>query len=208
MTGLGEPADFPRDDETYDPASGFVSRQVQDLREKITGIQQKINVGDLTMDALVKTRYALQLKGNADPDDIAFLNDAIERGNELRVRMALAADAINVAAQAANAVGLRMPVLSTGLGAIQIGPLALAVGAGVLAGAAIMSWANPALDALDRIIIRLDPGLTPEEKNEAIAAAARARAVANESESPFLKLIKWGVIGAGVYVVYKMWKDR
>lgn len=205
---LGEPADFPRDDDTYEPASGFFSRQVSDLRDKITSIQQRINLGDLTMDALIKTRTALTMRGNYDPNDLAFLNDAIERGHELRARMAMAADAINVAAQAANAMGLRMPVLSTQLGAFQITPLALAVAGGVIAGAAIMSWANPVLDTLDRIIIRLDPAMTPEQKNEAIAAAARARAVANEAENPLLRMLKWGVIGAGIYVAYKMWKDR
>lgn len=208
MSGLGEP-DYPRDDETYAPPTGVVSQQLADLRGKITNLQLRINAADLTMDALLKLQQLMQLR-NAGPEDLAEIEELIEQGRALRVRMAMTSDAVNLGAQTLNAMGVRMPVLSTQLAGIQIpiGAFALTVAGAVGVGMLLTNWYEPALAAVERQLIRWSPTLTPEQKNEAIMVLAAARQKASEVNNPITTAIKWAIIGAGVFFAYKLWKDR
>jgi hypothetical protein len=123
-----------------------------------------------------------------------------------------AAESLNAAAQAANALGFRMPVVTVPQG-LAAAPLVIAgVASAVAVAAGLIAWAVDRIAQARAIAQRmaLIAELPPEKRAEAIAAEQRIE-LAQMSASPISRIadiVKWVAIGVAVYFGYQAWKSR
>lgn len=122
------------------------------------------------------------------------------------------AEALNFAAQAVNAAGGRMPVLSIpgSLGALP----PLLIPAGVLAAVAtIIVWGRGFIAGLVQYMQdaqALAAQDTPEKKAALAAALAKARAAQAEADTPLASaanIVKWGAIAFGAWLAWRAFSD-
>jgi len=191
---------------TGDVPSEGISRFAEPdyYRAKIREFQVHLNTLAATADALRELRQRVSDPALASDID-AWLDDFESNRNALL----LAAEAVNAAAQSANAVGLRMPVLQVPSQLAALPPLAIAAIAGAVAGTAwAVSYAIDRVAAARALITRKETlALLPEEERAAALAADQKIELAQRNAQSVIgnvaDIVKWIALGVGIWFAYK-----
>lgn len=200
---LGD-AGLPNDDGSYTGAPSSSAFSMDYYRAKYTEFQQVLSAMDLAYNAGVDL-WAI----NQDEALAVQLDEYEARRGMVKAT----AEALNLAAQAINAAGGRMPVLSLpgSLGALP----ALLVPAGVLAAvASIIVWGRSFIAGLVQYMQdaqALAAQDTPEKKAALAAALATARQAQQNAETPLssaASIVKWAAIAAAAFFAWKAFADH
>jgi hypothetical protein len=191
---------------TGDVADEGISRfaDLDYYRNKIREFQVHLNALAATADTLTELRA--QTSNPALAEDIdAWLADFEANKTALLV----AAEAVNAAAQSANTLGVRMPVLQIPQRLAALPPLAIAAIAGAVAGTAwAVSYAIDRVAAARAVITRKETlALLPEEERAAALAADQKIELAQRNAQTFVgsvaDIVKWIALGVAGWFVYK-----
>lgn len=194
--------------EVLDPETGL-SRfaSLSYYRNKITEFQQHLN-------ALAQQKIAMEnlLAATTDPNAAAEIRAWLDDLESNRFALLATAEAVNVAAEGANALGVRMPVPSVPQTLQALPPLALAAIAGAVAGTA---WAiSYAIDkgtealAISRRMSVIE-SLPENERAAALAAEQQIKqAQAQGGLAGVINLLKWGAILVAGYFALQAWQNR
>lgn len=179
----------------------------QYYRDKITEFQTTMNAVAATADQMSALVSLPDLDDATRADVQSWLDDFASKKTEFT----LAAEAINVGAQTANAAGLTMPVLAIPA-ALGFAPLAIAALAAAIAAAAyLISWGLQAIANAQATVarIRAIQSLPPDQQAVAIAAEQGIAAAAAKAQSPLSSIanvVKWIAIGAAIYFGFQAFK--
>lgn len=190
--------------EVYDPESVTRLASLDFYRDKIREFQASLNALDQAADSM-RALAALPLPPAEYDEAVSWLTDyEANRG-----RAIAAAQAINVAAESANALGIRMPVLSwrtlQGVG----NPVMIAAVAGAIgAGAWFLTYAIDMLAAAraQSERVAMIESLTPEQRAEAVQREqeiALAKARAENPISAVASTVKWVAFGIAAWFAFK-----
>lgn len=178
-------------------------------RNKVREFQIHLNTLAATADTLSELREQTTNEELAAEID-AWLDDFASNKSALYA----AAEAVNVAAQSANAVGVRMPVLQIPQQLAALPPLAIAAIAGAVAGTAwAVSYAIEKVAAARELVTRKQMlELLPEEERAAALAADQKIALAQASaEGPIGSIanaVKWIALAVAGWFVWKAISER
>lgn len=212
MAGLGD-AGVPGggSDLLYTGEDGSSPLSAQYYRDRITEFQVAINRADETYRSL----QSLASVSSLDPMTRAEVLNLMQEFEAKRAWIKNAAQTLNAGAAAANALGLRMPVLSVPptLGLVPI-PLAL-VGALAVA-ASVVLWVKEWATRTTQLAIQAQQfaqaeslAQTPEERAALRDTLAKASAASQPSVSANLATgAKWLALGVGALILYRVWRDR
>lgn len=176
--------------------------------------RDKIREFQVTLNELAKTKESLSTLATLPlpPAEAAEIVEWFTQYEEKRGTVLATAEAVNMASQAANAIGVRMPVLSIPQ-TLNAPPLMIAgIAAAVATAAALTAW------AIDRIAdaraianrIALIDALTPDERAEAVKREqeiALAQANALNPVSAVANAIKWVAVGVAALFAYRAWRE-
>lgn len=200
---LGEsPATGP-----YDvPGEGPLSLDY--YRNKVREFQEVINALDNT-GRVINDLVAEIGAGELADDLIALQSEFLDKKSQIKI----AAEAINFAANGANAIGIRFPVLSLPqtLGAAPI-VAGAAIAAAVAAAAGIIVWGREWIIGVNQRLRDAQLlGQVPEADRAKVAEAILKTevAVAQASESPLASvasIVKWIAIGVAVFYAFEAFK--
>lgn len=202
------------DDASYTgemPDAGSLTRfaSLDYYRDQIRRFQVALNELDAT--AVAMREFASLAIPPAEYDAaVAWLTDYEEN----RGRAIATAEAINFAANAANAVGIRMPVVSWsqrgGLG----NPLMIAgVAAAIGAGAWFLSYAIDKISEAKRITTLRDilASLPEDQRAAALKVEQEIELAKTRAENPISAIanaVKWIALAAAGYFAYRAFADR
>lgn len=190
----------------YDPNSVTRFAEPDYYRDKIREFQVSLNQLSDTAEQM-RALAALPIAPEYNQDVYDWL-DAYEAK---RWQFVTTAEAINAASQTANALGIRMPVLSLPQG-LNAAPLAIAGVAGaVAAAAALIAWATDMIVSARAIAGRMAiiEGLSPDQQAVALKAEqeiARAQA-SNTPLSQIATVVKWGAIVVAGFFALQAWRE-
>lgn len=196
---LGDPT---HDDGSYGGETDPGMFSVQYYRDKATQFQTVMNSLDQALYALGEARDVLD---DNDTESIAqwesLWTDAMNRREWIRG----AAEAVNLASEGLNAVGVRFPMLSVP-STLQGAPL-VAVAAAIAVTAAVVSWAYGWFDSVTSFMktaIIMNKVKDPDKAAILFTEMETAKIKANSSAtSSIADMIKWVGIGVAGYLVYK-----
>lgn len=188
-------------------------------RNKILEFQKAMNAADETIQSLTLLLDQIgTFQGPLLPDDQFAIDDAraiLDEFNGKKGQFRAAATAINAASETANALGVRMPVVSVPQ-TLQLAPIAIAAIAGAVAlGASLIIWLAGAIPRARAAAgrVAMIESMPAELKAEAIKREQEiALAEAHASESPLVSIagvVKWVAIGAAIwfgYQAFTKWK--
>lgn len=212
MNTLGDVG--PHDDESYDVVSDS-SVSLDYFRKKYGEFQLAMNALDKAYEA-AKTAYF-----QTDPPDEELYNYLMEyesRAGEIKTT----AEALNLGANAANALGIRMPVLSVpqSLGALQFLALPAVTLAALAAIATILTFAAGYIAGVEMAIERVIQSVPDDKKPELVEALNKATQSKRDLMSNPLAYLGTGIgntlssaiklagIGLIGYLIYKSWSER
>jgi hypothetical protein len=204
VTDTGEVCDLYTGD-CYDPESVTRFAEPNYYRDKIREFQQ-------TMNALAETASVMRSLADTPSPEQDLIQSWLDDYEAKRWQFIAAAESLNAAAQAANALGFRMPVVTVPQG-LAAAPLVIAgVASAVAVAAGLIAWAVDRIAQARAIAQRmaLIAELPPEKRAEAIAAEQRIE-LAQMAASPISRIadiVKWVAIGVAVYFGYQAWKSR
>lgn len=173
-------------------------------RNKIREFQVHLNALAATADTMTELRSQV-----SDPNLIAEIDDWLADFGSNRNALFAAAEAVNVAADGANALGVRMPVVQIPQRLAALPPLAIAAIAGAVAGTAwAISYAVDRVAAARAIVARNETlALLPEEERAAALAADQkielAQRNAESGISAIAHVVKWIAIGVAAWFGYR-----
>lgn len=182
-------------------------------RNKILEFQNAMNAADSTIQSLSLLLDQMStFQGPLMQEDQFALDDAraiLDEFNGKKGQFRAAAMAINAASETANALGVRMPVVSVPQ-TLAIAPVALAAIAGAVAlGASLIIWlagAIPRARAAAGRVAMID-SMPAELKAEAVKREQEiALAEAQANQSPLMSIagiVKWVAIGAAIWFGYQ-----
>lgn len=156
------------------------------------------------------------IDADIDSELTSDLSDMVSEFDAKRALLTGTARAINLGAEAINAVGGRFPVLSipSGLGLLPALPLAAV--AAIATAATLIVWGNQWLSGVNERLRRAQLIAEQRQIDPAKAAAlidslaASDAAVAASSESPLSSIagmVKWAALGFGAFLVFRAWRD-
>lgn len=206
---LGE---ITHDDVTYggaSPTPGMLSLDY--YRDKARQFQ-------VTLNALDQGYAAAMNAIDADIDDELSIDlwDMTQTFDAKRSLLTGTARAINLGAEAINAVGGRFPVLSipSGLGLLPALPLAAV--AAIATAATLIVWGNEWLSGVNERLRRAQLIAEQRQIDPAKASAlidsiaASDASVAASSQSPLSSIAstaKWVALGVGAFLIWQAWRD-
>lgn len=173
-------------------------------RNKIREFQIHLNALAATADTLTELRERV-----SDPNLISEIDAWLADFAGNRSALFAAAEAVNLAANSANAVGVRMPVLQIPQGLAALPPLAIAAIAGAVAGTAwAISYAVERVAAARALVSRNEMlALLPEnERAAALAAEQKIEAAQRNAESGVSAIagaVKWIALAVAAWFGYK-----
>ena len=175
------------------------------LRAKIIELQVMMN----SLDESHRAADAALSSGALTLDSQEQLATVMAQYLEKRDWLRGIAQSVNVAAEAANAVGLRMPVLAIPrtLGAVPLVGLAVVIATA----AAAITWGQEVVVAYNERLRRaqLIEAATPEQRARVIDAIASSDAATQASQGGVVAqvapLLKWLALGAAAWVAYQAW---
>lgn len=173
-------------------------------RNKIREFQVHLNALAATADTMTELRSQV-----SDPNLLAEIDDWLADFGSNRNALFAAAEAVNVAADGANALGVRMPVVQIPQRLAALPPLAIAAIAGAVAGTAwAISYAVDRVAAARAIVARNETlALLPEEERAAALAADQkiefAQRNAESGISAIANVVKWIAIGVAAWFGYR-----
>lgn len=193
--------------ECYDPNSLSRFASLDYYRDRIREFQVSLNALDAAAEEMRRIA-ALPLP----PAEYAQAFDWLNDFENTRGRMVLAAQAINLAADSANALGVRMPVLSIPQNLRAVPPVAIAaVAAAVGAGAWAFAYAADKIAAYKAIAQRTALILSlPEEQRAAVAAGMQRVDLAQAQASPLSQIaniVKWVALGVAGWFAFRAIQD-
>lgn len=204
--------------DVYDPNSLTRFGSLDFYRDKIREFQVSLNELDAVARE-VAIYAALPLPPAQYQEAFDWLDDYYAR----RDSAVMAADAINAAANTANALGVRMPVLSIpqGLQGVGLAPAALAaIAAAVAGGAWFLGYAVEKIMTARAMIetaqsnAEIIANVPPEQRAEVAKALANASASVAASqaraENPITSvanIVKWVALLASGFFAYKVWQQ-
>jgi len=194
--------------EVYDPGSIGRLASPDFYRDKIREFQVALN--ELDAAAVQMRAFAGLAIPPAEYDAaVAWLEDY----DANRTRAIAAAQAINVASAAANAIGIRMPTVSWsqrgGLGnPLLIAGVATAIGAG----AWVLSYAASKIAEAHRItrVKQILADLPPDQRAAALRVEQEIELVRARAENPVSAIadaVKWIALAAAGYFAYRAFMD-
>lgn len=175
------------------------------LRSKIIELQVMMN----SLDESYRAADAALSSGALTLDSQEQLATVMAQYIEKRDWLRGIASAVNAAAEAANAVGLRMPVLAIPrtLGAVPLVGLAVVIATA----AAAITWGSELVTAFNERLRRaqLIEAATPDQRARVIDAIASSDAATQASQGGVVAqvapLLKWIALGAAAWVAYQAW---
>lgn len=182
-------------------------------RAQFVKFQAMMNALDTAYGAAQTALYALDPDKDTDIDTYQQLYDLVLDYEAKRGWVKGVAETINMAANAANAVGMRMPVLS--IPKTLGNPLI--VGAGVVAAiAAVAYWGKGWIDGASKLIknYMLLNAIDDADKRAALASAMQQSDAALEqanTEDTLDKLgsiSKWVAFGVAAYMGWKLYREH
>lgn len=204
---LGE---ITHDDATYAGVQSTSPLSMDYYRDKARQFQ-------VTLNALDQGYAAAMNAIDADIDDDLSIDlfDLTQEFDGKRALLVGTARAINLGAEAINAVGGRFPQLSipSGLGLLPALPLAAV--AAIATAATLIVWGNTWLQGVNERLRRAQliaeqKGIDPAKASALVdSLAASDAAVAASETSPLSSIagmVKWAAIGFGAFLVFQAWK--
>lgn len=196
--------------ETAEPDSASQSVLSADYyRDKIREFQVTMNGLDSAYQGIITLLGTPYI----DTETWNQLDAAAREFESKRAMIRQTAEAMNLGANAWNAFGGRMPVLSIPgtLGFLPFVPPAAFLAAVAAAGALVL-WASGWLETTARVAERyamIAVADTPEQKAEIVASWQRIENAKREADgSPLTQIagvVKWGAIAALAFVGYRAW---
>lgn len=196
------------------PVSDPSILSVDFYRNKATEFQTALN----SLDEIGRALYVAERAASCESTMAAEWFDLLQQFQTKRAQFVMAADAVNLASNGLNAVGVRFPVLSyaQGLG----NPVLIPVAAAIAAAAALIVWgkefALTVREALKRWQYSDAFELLSETERanmlrdlvqaDAQVATAQTASGAGSLES-IAGAVKWAAIGVAVFAAFKMYQD-
>lgn len=216
---IGE-AGVPHDDLYYTGETGDSVFSMQYYRNKISEFQVALNQADTVAQSaqrvidLTYDTYDMQNSGGNSPTQELMLK--IEQLNAKKSELRTIAEAINLGAAAANAMGGRMPQVSMPMN-LGIAPIVLGAGtiAAIVAGSAavgwVIAWASDVGEIMQRYVTLY--AVSDPVKRDALAAelAKVDQSIQIAQSSPiaaFSNIVKWLVIGGAAFLMYQIYQKR
>jgi hypothetical protein len=193
--------------ECYDPNSLSRFGSLDYYRDRVREMQVSLNALDAAAQEMQRI-VALPLP----PAEYALAVDWLTDFDSTRSRLVTAAQAINLAADAANAVGVRMPVLSIPQRLAAVPPVAIAaVAAAIGAGAWALAYAADKIAAYRTIAQRTQMIMSlPESERAAVAAGLNRVDLAQAQASPLVQvanILKWVALGVAGWFAFRAAQD-
>jgi hypothetical protein len=204
-SALGD-ARMPNDDASYEGEQSTSLLSLDYYRSKAREFQVLMNALDEGYRAAVAT-----LEIGVDAETADYLRNWIADFESRRAYLRTIAEGINLASNAVNSAGGRMPVLSvpTTLGLVPIAIGAAGVAAFAAAAAAI-TWGAQFISGLNQRMAQaqLLDAASPEARDRIAVETSRVNAAAQAFNfSPLTALaplLKWGAIAAAAWLAWKM----
>lgn len=193
--------------ECYDPNSLARFASLDYYRDRIREFQVSLNALDTAAQEMRRI-VALPIP----PAEYAQAVDWLMDFESTRSRLVTAAQAINLASDSANALGLRMPVLSIPQNLRAVPPVAIAaVAAAIGAGAWALAYATDKIVAYRAIAQRTALILSlPEAERAAVAAGMQRVDLAQAQASPLSQIaniVKWLALGVAGWFAFRAAQD-
>jgi len=214
--GTTDPYDFDRSllygdegytGDTFDPDSPSRFFDADYYRTKIREFQATLNAVDAASQALNQIYQIDGLPEDVWYDALVLLQDYQDH----RTQFVIATEAINAAAAAANALGVRMPVVQMPqtLGAVPL----VAVGAAVAGAAALVAWGVSWINSAYEVAGRVQLLQTLSEPDRAkvvhsMLAIDQARAAAESPLASIAGIVKWVALAGVAFIAWRLIEAR
>lgn len=207
--------DVVNDDGSYTGEDGGSVFSLQFYRNKASEFQAVMNALDLAAQSLRESLQTVMFDDDGVADEIQILLADLDAR---RGHISAAAQAVNLASDAANAVGVRFPSLTVpqGLAGLGMAPIPIAIIAGAIAAASVLIvWGREYLVTQRALQLRAQQYAQIREDPAAVAALtlqlAKTDAAIQMADNPLgqvANIVKWAALAVLGYLAFQAYQKR